>query len=1051
MYSNMTFHKIKLIYLLFVYVFICMPVVAEASCSFGADKDSSDSIKIDRRKRGRSGNSADIIIPSIPASPQATAFQRVGDYKVNNASGTPDISIPLYELDHHGYKIPITLRYLPTPLKHGYNYDVTGHGWALNLGYCISRTIESWPDEKYDFKLNVTPINRDLSLRDERNNINEYIEQCDLGRDRFNVTLPNGESFSFFITNSNGNISIVAGAQGYDIQFVRSNDNHITSFTVYDNWGVQYLFDKTEKSINNTIQTNGREVAWYLSRITIPNVADPICFSYDKSITQNNGHGANEPTLIMKRLWGFTSDYNKLNFTYNSTDTWTHYQTRLLTKITFGTTKVDFNYVNENTSTTYNNLSSISIKDNQTELRNIKFDYNYQYPSGKLAILSKLTINGRQNTSDKLVYKFINHPANAIYGTDHWGYGNSVGGNSTYHMQQMANMNFYTEYYGISLSSLLTGTALPVSAISLNPSDYSFQQKAKLMKDVTGADPRQPGTPETHGILSTIIYPTGGKTVFVFENHRFITATDENGNYVETKKKRRIIKAGGFRIKSITNYTSDGVVSDVRVFRYGPTNQDVQNKHLNLPTIAGADMNEHIGYGEPVVDPTILTYTQIKSSSDIISKISRMLIGKCNPNEFSGLGNFNGKSGYQCTFSPLNFRSLLQGREPVVYSEITEYYGQMGETITPQNTTGKTVYEFQIYDDTGSTPDSVYNIPLRYEGNTLLVEGSAYKKDYLTKKTDYLFYNYGGKYYPTALQTETYKYSLYHRTTSNYMLSNNFDTSWYQYYLNNGSGNETFRIGYILNPISIGSYQMTEKKVTRDGITTTENTAYNSYGLISSQSFTGAKPHTTTYTYPVSGHSAAETILCQKHMHSSVISSLTKVQGNSSWNVSGYTIDYTTADYPQPLKLNRQLVVNGTSNGFEEEVQIKSYSANGNPTEIEDRSGMHTVYVWGYDDRYMIAEVKNATLATVNAALNASSGNVSGLRTNSSLANSIVTTWTYMPLVGVTSQTDASGITTYYDYDGLGRLKEVYRYEGNVVSSANKRLLNQYTYHTITQ
>ena len=244
MYSNMTFHKIKLIYLLFVYVFICMPVVAEASCSFGADKDSSDSIKIDRRKRGKSGNSADIIIPSIPASPQATAFQRVGEYKVNNASGTPNISIPLYELDHHGYKIPITLRYLPTPLKHGYNYDVTGHGWALNLGSCISRTIESWPDEKYDFKLNVTPINRDLSLRDERNNISEYIEQCDLGRDRFNVTLPNGESFNFFITNSNGNISIVAGTQGYDIQFIRSNDNHITSFTVYDNSGVQYLFDK---------------------------------------------------------------------------------------------------------------------------------------------------------------------------------------------------------------------------------------------------------------------------------------------------------------------------------------------------------------------------------------------------------------------------------------------------------------------------------------------------------------------------------------------------------------------------------------------------------------------------------------------------------------------------------------------------------------------------------------------------------------------------------------------------------------------------------------
>lgn len=1040
--------------LLFCSVFTVVPVFADTH-NFSFPQDSAkipqDSTGIKKKKKGKSGNPADIIIPSIPASPQATAFQRVGEYKVNNASGTPDISIPLYELDHHGYKIPITLRYLPTPLKHGYNYDVTGHGWALNLGSCVSRTIESWPDEKYDFNLNIAPINRDLSLRDDRNRVGEIIEQCDLGRDRFSVTLPNGVSFSFFITNSNGNISVVAGERGYDVQFVRSNDNHITSFTVYDNSGVQYFFDNTELSINNTLQTNGREVAWYLSRITIPNVASPIYFSYDKNITQNNGHGASEPMLIMKRQWGFTSDYNKLTFTYNASDTWTHYQTKLLTKISFGTTRVDFNYVNESTTTTYNNLDNISIKDNQTEVRKIAFSYNYLYPSGKLAILNELTINGRQGSTDKLVYKFINHPALTIYGTDHWGYGNSVGGNSIYHMNQIANINFFTEYLGISLSTLLDQAGLPVSAISLSPGDYSLQQKAKLMGNINGADPRQPGTPETHGILSTIIYPTGGKTVFVFENHRFITSTDENGNYVETKKKRRIIKAGGFRIKSITNYTSDGVVSDVREFRYGPTNQDVQNKKLNLPTIAGADMSEHIGYGEPVVDPNILTYTQIKSSSDIISKISRMLIGKSNPNDFSGLSNFNGKSGYQCTFSPLNFRSLLQGREPVVYSEITEYYGQMGDNITPQNTTGKTVYEYQIYDNTGSVPDSVYNVPLRYDGNTLLVEGSAYKKDYLTKKTDYFFYYYVGKYYPTTLQTETYKYSLYHRTSSNYILANEFDPGWYQYYLDYGNGHETFRVGYVNNPVSVGSYQMTEKKVTRDGITTTENTAYNSYGLISTQSFTGAKPHTTTYTYPESGHSSAETKLCQKHMYSSVISCQTRAQGNSSWNVSGYTIDYTTEDYPQPSKLNRLLVVNGVSGGYDEDVKIVSYSANGNPTEIEDRSGMHTVYVWGYDDRYMIAEVKNATLATVNAALNASSGNVSGLRTNSSLANSIVTTWTYMPLVGVTSQTDASGITTYYDYDGLGRLKEVYRYEGNVVSSANKRILNQYTYHTITQ
>ena len=68
------------------------------------------------------------IRPDIPPSPQAVAFNRLGNYQVDNNYGMPDISIPLYEIDFHGYKIPLTLRYEASPLKPGYNYDVTGVG-----------------------------------------------------------------------------------------------------------------------------------------------------------------------------------------------------------------------------------------------------------------------------------------------------------------------------------------------------------------------------------------------------------------------------------------------------------------------------------------------------------------------------------------------------------------------------------------------------------------------------------------------------------------------------------------------------------------------------------------------------------------------------------------------------------------------------------------------------------------------------------------------------------------------------------------------------------
>ena len=86
-------------------------------------------------------------IPDVPPSPQAAAINRLGDFQVTNNYGAPDINIPLFEIDHHGYKIPLALHYEATPLKPGYNYDVTGMGWTLSGNSCVSRTIKDRADE----------------------------------------------------------------------------------------------------------------------------------------------------------------------------------------------------------------------------------------------------------------------------------------------------------------------------------------------------------------------------------------------------------------------------------------------------------------------------------------------------------------------------------------------------------------------------------------------------------------------------------------------------------------------------------------------------------------------------------------------------------------------------------------------------------------------------------------------------------------------------------------------------------------------------------------
>jgi YD repeat-containing protein len=178
---------------------------------------------------------------------------------------------------------------------------------------------------------------------------------------------------------------------------------------------------------------------------------------------------------------------------------------------------------------------------------------------------------------------------------------------------------------------------------------------------------------------------------------------------------------------------------------------------------------------------------------------------------------------------------------------------------------------------------------------------------------------------------------------------------------------------------------------------------------------------------------------------STILESRTVTHSSGTFDVIGYKKDYDIFDGRiYPFILYKLSISNGIGSNYEEEQQVLSYTSNGCPCEIVDRSGIHTVYIWGHSDRYLLAEIKNATLLQVQAA------SQSGSNIRDALPNSLVTTWTHSPMVGITSQTDPSGVSTYYNYDSLGRLSEVYRYAGNVVSPSNKQILKRYTYYTKT-
>ena len=147
---------------------------------------------------------------------------------------------------------------------------------------------------------------------------------------------------------------------------------------------------------------------------------------------------------------------------------------------------------------------------------------------------------------------------------------------------------------------------------------------------------------------------------------------------------------------------------------------------------------------------------------------------------------------------------------------------------------------------------------------------------------------------------------------------------------------------------------------------------------------------------------------------------------------------------------------------YEDAVIFHDYDTKGNPLEVSKADGTHIVYLWGYHQSQPIAKIENATYSDVQSQVanlqtlsNADNDrtvdiiNSDGTLTKvgkegdlrealrnlrTSLPDSQVTTYTYDPLIGVTSITDPRGNTVYYEYDAFNRLKHVKDQDGNILS-----------------
>ena len=137
---------------------------------------------------------------------------------------------------------------------------------------------------------------------------------------------------------------------------------------------------------------------------------------------------------------------------------------------------------------------------------------------------------------------------------------------------------------------------------------------------------------------------------------------------------------------------------------------------------------------------------------------------------------------------------------------------------------------------------------------------------------------------------------------------------------------------------------------------------------------------------------------------------------------------------------------------METRIIYHNYDSFNNPIFISKDDINKLVYLWGYKGQHLIASIQNASYEEVKESLGVNPeslslleipdmNSVNSLRTK--LKNALITTYTYIPSIGVTTETLPNGEIEYYEYDAFGRLVSV--------KNNNKKIVKQFRYKYYNQ
>ena len=948
-------------------------------------------------------------LPELPPSPQAREFMKYVDYPVNYSTGLPDVTIPLYTIKSSRLTIPIALNYHASGFKPNERYGIVGQGWSLNASHRISRTINSMPDEKCltnlikdeytDFPyrcdqagpmgigcIDIYSDPEALYLRNQAGCYSCY-NQPDAEYDLFYYSYPGGNGRFIYERNEQNQfkpILLPYKATKIDTHSISDGSRKdITHYDVFDESGNMYRYGKSIIA-NQDVTETGKN------------------FDYTMHESRSTGKTS---WLLTEIISADKSD--TIFYEYTQPVLYKEYHIPFTKSISHTVQSGEAGLWNTNVSAM---SAAGKYEFTQVQLSKIRFksgEMRFNYSNNELPRLSSIEVFEKSQSGTRKIQNI----ALNINAFDYNGYwyklddvkisdpGNSVVQKYSFLYNEMTRFptmrkiypdaNYY-ETYSIDYWGFYNGTENTMLLPSIGDRD-PYRDHPELRHIFGTANRDTNPTYAKQGVLRQIIYPTGGSTSFEYEAN-----VTSYGAMV-----------GGIRVNKITNNSESGL--QTRVYKYGESVSAI---------------------GEP---------------SSILN----------NHNAFKSVSYSSHPSGgYTATYTLMSSPQIpyYMNSQPIVYTTVTELYGDENENL------GKVVRKFDrtslmtgadfeasfflSFDLMNKNPwygiSSLLDINF---GNNVFFQ-RKYRFGDLQEK-EIVFYDPNGaikkkitRNYQNHVRAE-YKGLLAKQAYTSSIEKNHY--YWKKNYsvlqLNQQLLSETVQESFNDSPTDV---------------TTTTGYEYNDLNLIKSTETVSSngKSHKTQFFYPFDFDDSVNRGMVSRNIMSAVVQ---KKQFTDNLLVKTTQTEYAYWNNrfyaPSWIRESTKL------NEMEDRVQFVNYDHLGNPLYIMKDGEMKFVYLWGYSGKELIAEIKNASYSEVSTALGVAPEVLSSyktpnfnliesLRDNNLLINALITTLTYDPMYGVTSIKDSKKMTTYYEYDGIGRLKETYFKSGNV-----KNILQAFKYN----